>query len=83
VLLFAEYFLEDCIEMLNFVPPHSQLKKHKEKRNNNDDEEAIDLAVSVPDIFGLNSKIVVSASKLHSVDLKPTGYWKLLADIIL
>lgn len=38
-----EYFLEDCIQMANFVPPPSLRKERKNKKNNDEeDEEGID-----------------------------------------
>ena len=33
-----EYFLEDCIEMLKFVPP-PKVSKRKDKRNDDDDDD--------------------------------------------
>ena len=35
-----EYFLEDCVEILNFTPPPSVRKGGKNNKNNRDDDEA-------------------------------------------
>ena len=34
-----EYFLEDCIQMTNFMPPPSNRKDRKNKKSNDDDDE--------------------------------------------
>ena len=36
---FLEYFLEDCVQMLDFVPPLANNRKRKDRRSNNDDDE--------------------------------------------
>ena len=35
--IISEYFLEDCIEMLKFVPP-PRISKRKDKKNDDDDD---------------------------------------------
>lgn len=52
-LFFAEYFLEDCIQMTNFVPPPMDRKK-KEKDEEGGEDDVSDL---IPD-----GPIVVSES---------------------
>lgn len=38
ILFFAEYFLEDCIQMTNFVPPPmDRKKKDKDEEGGEDD----------------------------------------------
>ncbi len=40
-----DYFLEDCIQMLNFTPPPSD-KKKKKGGGGEDDEDAVEVDVS-------------------------------------
>lgn len=37
--VFPDYFLEDCIQMTNFVPPPTDRKKKKEKEEDGEDME--------------------------------------------
>ena len=47
--LFTEYYLEDCIQLLNFVPPPNDRKK---KRDRDDEDETGDQEVNKePSLF--------------------------------
>ena len=41
--MFTEYYLEDCIQLLNFVPPPNDRKK---KRDRDDEDETGDQEVN-------------------------------------
>lgn len=55
---YAEYFLEDCVQMLGFIPPPTTSKKRKDKRNNDDDEDGL----------GMDDEVTVS-QMLNSISM--------------
>ncbi|XP_078490643.1 ATP-dependent RNA helicase A isoform X1 [Ciona intestinalis] len=59
-----EYFMEDCIEMLKFVPPPRTQKQRKDKKNDDDDiigtDDKENLNLKVGDMYSIHTKQAMS-----------------------